>query len=71
MDKKKLWKCLSYDGFHFSKDKHSVNMACNIVCFSNFIHIGLNLFYISIIWKYKMLTIFESKITAVWLQVQL
>ena len=43
----KLRKRLSYDGLDYIKGKHSVNMSCNNVCLSNFIHI--NLFYISIV----------------------
>ena len=45
------WKRLSYDGLDFIKGKHSAYMSCNKVCLSYFIHI--NLFYISIVWKYN------------------
>ena len=50
MDSKKLRKRLSYEGLDYIKGKHSINMSCNNVCLSNFIH--MNLFYISIVWKY-------------------
>ena len=51
MDSKKLWKRLSYDGLVFIRGKHSVNMSCNNVCLSNFIHIDQ--FNISIVKKYN------------------
>ena len=69
MESQTLWKYPIYDGLDFIEDKYSVNMSCNNDFLSNWIHI--NLFYISIVWKYNNGEHLVSKMAAVWLQIML